>query len=242
MDMEKEKVLLVDDDLNFARITVMILQDAGYEVFFQNTLFGIESIITKLSPNIIILDVKVGEEDSLERINDIQLAAEDIPIIFISSLKGNEWKTDAARSGAVIYLEKPFEMEVLLAWIKRYAKHDGLDNSFQVNVGDYTIETETHVLSYCGKKEKILSNSEFAAFKLLWTNKGYTVTRQDLKASVWNGAFCSDESLNNVIYHLRKSFERDASIHVDTIRGEGFRMWQDVNTEMPIFEGLPPSR
>lgn len=227
MNIEKEKVLLVDDDLNFAKITVMILQEAGYEVFFQNTLFGIESIITKLNPNIIILDVKVGEDDSMERINDIRLAAEDIPVIFISSLKDNGWKTDAACNGAAIYLEKPFEKEVLLAWIERYAKHDGCHNSLQVNIGDYTIDAETHILSHHGRKEKILSNTEFAAFKLLWTNKGDTVSRKDLKDFVWKGTFCSDESLNNVIYHLRKSFERDASIHVDTIRGEGFRMWQD---------------
>ncbi len=227
MNTEKEKVLLVDDDLNFAKITVMILQEAGYEVFFQNTLFGIENIITKLNPNIIILDVKVGEDDSLERINDIRLAAEDIPVIFISSLKENGWKTDAAHNGAALYLEKPFEKEVVLAWIERYIKHDGLDNSFQVKVGDYTIETGTHVLSYYEKKEKILSNTEFAAFKLLWTNKGDTVSRKDLKDSVWKGTFCSDESLNNAIYHLRKSFERDSSIHVDTVRGEGFRMWKD---------------
>lgn len=128
---------------------------------------------------------------------------------------------------SVSYSVLDFLVTILLAWIERYIKHDGLDNSFQVKVGDYTIETETHVLSYYGRKEKILSNTEFAAFKLLWTNKGDTVSRQDLKDSVWKGTFCSDESLNNAIYHLRKSFERDSSIHVDTVRGEGFRMWQD---------------
>lgn len=84
--MEKIKVLLVDDDLDFGNIAVLLLKKAGYEVYFQNTLFGVESLIMKLSPNLIILDVMIGEENSLERINDIRLAAEDIPIMCVSSL------------------------------------------------------------------------------------------------------------------------------------------------------------
>lgn len=57
--MEKIKVLLVDDDLLFGNIATKILQAADYEVYFQNSLFGIESLIMKLNPNIIILDVMV---------------------------------------------------------------------------------------------------------------------------------------------------------------------------------------
>ena len=43
--MEKIKVLLVDDDLNFGNTAVLLLKKAGYEVYFQNTLFGVESLI-----------------------------------------------------------------------------------------------------------------------------------------------------------------------------------------------------
>ena len=109
--MEKIKVLLVDDDLLFGNIATKILQAADYEVYFQNSLFGIESLIMKLNPNIIILDVMVGEENSLERINDIRLAAEDIPIIFVSSDSGVETEEQAITNGAVVYLEKPFSKE-----------------------------------------------------------------------------------------------------------------------------------
>ena len=115
--MEKIKVLLVDDDLLFGNIATKILKAADYEVYFQNSLFGIESLIMKLNPNIIILDVMVGEENSLERINDIRLAAEDIPIIFVSSDSGVETEERAVTNGAVVYLEKPFSKEKLLLWV-----------------------------------------------------------------------------------------------------------------------------
>lgn len=223
--MEKIKVLFVDDDLEFGHIATKILQTADYEVYFQNSLFGIENNIMKLNPNIIILDVMVGEENSLERINDIKLAAEDIPIIFVSSDHDVETEEQATENGAVVYLEKPFDKEKLLLWVKRYAKSNDFSNSRQINIGAYTIDTESHILRYCGNNEKTLSNTEFATFKLLWINKGNVVSRQEFKNTVWKGIFCSDENLNNVVYNLRRYFSKDASIHLETIRGEGFKMW-----------------
>lgn len=225
--MEKIKVLLVDDDLEFGNIATKILQTAGYEVFFQNTLFGLEYLIMKLNPNIIILDVMVGEENSLERINDIRLAAEDIPIMCISSLHDSKLKTKAANNGAMIYMDKPFDIEEFLGWVKRYAKHKDFNNSRQINIGDFTIDTESRTLHFRGANEKTLGYTEFCTLKLLWVNKGNVVSRQELKDKVWQNSYCSEESINNVIYHLRKYFERDLSIHIDTIRGVGFKMWID---------------
>lgn len=146
--MEKIKVLLVDDDLDFGNTAVLLLKKAGYEVYFQNTLFGVESLIMKLSPNLIILDVMIGEENSLERINDIRLAAEDIPIMCVSSLHDPELKTEAANNGAMIYIEKPFASREFLGWVNRYAKRKDFSNSRMINMGAYTVDTETHVLSF----------------------------------------------------------------------------------------------
>ncbi len=225
--MEKIKILLVDDDLKFGNIAVKILQKAGYEVFFQNTLFGVESLIMKLSPNLIILDVMIGEENSLERINDIRLAAEDIPIMCVSSLHDPELKAEAADNGAMIYIDKPFDIREFLGWVHRYAKPKEFNDSRMINIGAYTVDTESHILSFRGSQEKALGNTEFATLKLLWLNKGEVVPRQEFKDTVWKGMHCSEESLNNVMYNLRRYFEKDHSIHLETLRGEGFKMWMD---------------
>lgn len=224
--MEKLKILLVDDDLDFGNTAVMILQAAGYKVYYQNTLLGVESLIMKLSPNLIILDVMIGEENSLERINDIRLAAENIPIMCVSSLHDSEFKTEAANNGAMIYIEKPFDSREFLGWVNRYAKQD-LDNSRLINMGAYAINTENRVLSFRGNSEKILGLTEFNTLKLLWINRGKVVMRQDIKELVWKNVTCTDESLNNVMYHLRRYFEKDTSIHLETLRGEGFKLWMD---------------
>ena len=167
----------------------------------------------------------VGAENSLERINDIRLAAEDIPIIFVSSDNGVETEGQAISNGAMVYLEKPFNKEKLLLWVKRYAKHSNFNNSNKINLGAYTLEINSHTLSFNGGNEKTLSNTEYATIKTLWVNKDKIVTRQELKDTVWKSIICSDENLNNVIYNLRKYFSKDPSIHLETIRKEGFKIW-----------------
>lgn len=225
--MEKIKILLVDDDLKFGNIAVKILQKAGYEVFFQNSLFGLESLIMKLAPNLIILDVMIGEENSLERINDIRLASDDIPIMCVSSLHDPEHKIEAANNGAMIYIDKPFDIKEFLGWVSRYAKHKDFSNSRMINIGDYTLDTDSRTLFHRDMKEKQLGYTELNTLKVLWLNKGEITPRQELKDTVWKGIHCSDESLNNVMYNLRRYFEKDPSIHLETLRGEGFKMWMD---------------
>lgn len=223
--MEKSKILLIDDDMMFGQIAVKILQVAGYDVYFQNTLFGIENTIMKLHPNIIILDVMIGDENSLERINDIRLAAEDIPIIFISSFGDLTLKEKAANNGAMIYLEKPFDKNELLMWVNRYARRNEICNSRTLKIGAYSMDIDGHVLRYNNVNEQTLSNTEYSTFKLLFINKDEVVTRQELKDAVWGNLICSDENLNNVIYKIRRYFEKDSTIHIETLRGEGFKMW-----------------
>ena len=123
--------------------------------------------------------------------------------------------------------KKPFDSREFLGWVNRYAKRKDFSNSRMINMGAYTVDTETHVLSFRGCNEKTLGNTEFATLKLLWINKGEVVSRQDLKDTVWRGVHCSEESLNNVMYNLRRYFAKDASIHLETLRGEGFKMWMD---------------
>lgn len=225
--MEKLKVLLVDDDMTFGSIAVKVLQSAGFVVHFQNSLFEIESLIVKLNPNIIILDVMIGDDNSLERINNIRLASEDTPIIIVSSHDELEFEEKAVSDGAVVYLEKPFTSEKLVMWVKRYARSADGEKNHQISVGEYSVDLHSHVLRYHEDAERQLTNTEFATLKYFLLNKNKIVTRENLKTEVWGGVICTDQNLNNVMYHLRKYLERDMTVHLDTIRGEGFKLWTD---------------
>lgn len=53
----KVKILFIDDDITFGRICTIILQEKGYEVFYQTTLNGAKACIAEAHPDIIVLDV-----------------------------------------------------------------------------------------------------------------------------------------------------------------------------------------
>lgn len=222
--MKKNKIILVDDDLLLGSIMVKALQDNGYEVYYQNTLIGVEQLILKVSPNIIILDVMVGEKNSLEEINNIKLAANNIPIIFISSFTDIEFQKQATANGAVMYLEKPFTCEKLIMWVKRYAQGTNLEQANLCYLGNYSLNTQEHVLLYKGEDYKSLGNTEYETLRILLVNKDISVSRDFLKSTVWQGVVCTDENLNNVICRLRKYLNADSRINIETQRGEGFKL------------------
>jgi DNA-binding winged helix-turn-helix (wHTH) protein len=80
---------------------------------------------------------------------------------------------------------------------------------------------------YCITILALLVVTLLQGYNVSWINKGEVVPRQDLKDTVWRGVKCSEESQNNVMYNLRRYFAKDASIHLETLRGEGFKMWMD---------------
>lgn len=62
----KVKILFIDDDITFGRICTIILQEKGYEVFYQTTLNGAKACIAEAHPDIIVLDVEIGNQNGIE--------------------------------------------------------------------------------------------------------------------------------------------------------------------------------
>ena len=102
-------------------------------------------------------------------------------------------------------------------------------------MGAYTIDTETHVLSFRGCSEKTLGNTEFATLKLLWINKGEVVSRQDLKDTVCRGVHCSEESLNNVMYNLR-SIGKQYKFSISPTIAMTKDLWRKIMDEVSVSE------
>ncbi len=57
---DKQKVIFIEDDPNLGLIIVLALQSKGYEVCYANTLSGIQDMIEKDCPNILLLDLKLA--------------------------------------------------------------------------------------------------------------------------------------------------------------------------------------
>lgn len=103
-------------------VSELRLTTPGYNVHFHTSLAGIKNIIEQFSPLIIILDVEIGNENSIERAQEIISRFLSIPLLFISSHTDISFISQGLALGAVSYLKKPFDIRELDVYIQRFAQ------------------------------------------------------------------------------------------------------------------------
>ncbi len=111
--MEKQKILVADDDLAILDVIKMILEDEGYEVQVVSNGEAVLSLTTEL-PDLILLDIWMSGRDGGEICRTLknQKHTSHIPVILISA---NKDTAEIARSvGAEDFIAKPFEIADLL--------------------------------------------------------------------------------------------------------------------------------
>lgn len=120
MAQNKITIVIGEDDHAILEVIKIILQDAGYSPIGVMQASKIIKIIEKELPSLIFLDIWMSGADGREIAkkikNDKNLS--HIPIIMISA--NNETEKIAKSVGADGFLSKPFEMEDLLAMVKKH--------------------------------------------------------------------------------------------------------------------------
>ncbi|HEY2581928.1 MAG TPA: response regulator [Mucilaginibacter sp.] len=117
--MQMQRILAVDDDKDLLEVLQFILEDSGYEV---DTLSDGHYLFDKIkdhTPDLILLDIMLGNLDGRELCKDVKLKEEthDIPVILISAshnVAGSMNENGAPNA----FLEKPFNITELLNIIK----------------------------------------------------------------------------------------------------------------------------
>ena len=217
---DKQKVIFIEDDLNLGSIISMALQSKGYEVCYANTLSGIQDMIEKDCPNILLLDLEVGNQNALDYLPFIRSKHPSLPVLIASSHNEGEEITRCYEAGANHYTKKPYDIQEIDFLIQRFCKK-GSPISNSISIGDYQLELSTHTLFYKQEQSKTLSPKDFMLFYLLSEHLNQTVSREKLFHEIWDGQEVHD-SLNNSISRLRKLLEKDTTLSIDAVKGVGY--------------------
>ena len=124
--MSKNKLLIIDDDLDTCQFLTDFLKNEGYEAGF--ILNGLQ-LIKKLEidkPDLLIMDIKMSWISGLELCKAVKTSSEfaDIPVIFISVLGDEKTKKEALDVGASAFLKKPIDLKLLLKTIRKVLKDE----------------------------------------------------------------------------------------------------------------------
>ncbi|MDA9101279.1 response regulator [Omnitrophica bacterium] len=114
------KVLVVDDNEDLLDVLSTTLSLAGYEVHTAASGDQFRSKITQLKPDMILLDILLGEENGVE-IYEKMLScgfSSRIPVVFISALAKDRPPTPPSPDRRYSLIGKPFSPEALVEQLK----------------------------------------------------------------------------------------------------------------------------
>ena len=118
------KVLIIDDEKLLVKSTSMGLKCYDFEP--EGALDGLEGLLMaeKSRPDIILLDIMMPGIDGWEVLKRLKSDdnLKDIPVVIFTAKEYSNGKSDAALKGAVDFIQKPFELDDLVALLKKYTK------------------------------------------------------------------------------------------------------------------------
>lgn len=232
--MQKEKVLVVDDEEHIVELIKFNLESAGYEVFTANNGIDAVDVAIENRPKLILLDLMLPGMDGFDVCKELKRNREtkNISVIMLTAKSEELDKILGLELGADDYITKPFSVREMLARVKavlrRSTNFEEEENSvFQS--GNLTVNFERHEV-LIGDNKIELSLKEFELLQILIKNKGKILNREMLLDKIWGYEYIGETRTVDVhIRYLRKKIEEDDKNpkYIETIRGVGYRFNPD---------------
>ena len=194
------KILIVEDDVNIAKMLEVTLSIGGYESDRCNKKKKAVDLVTSQSYDLVLLDVMLPDMDGFKVIEYID--KEETAVIFLTALQDVMDKVKGLKLGAEDYIVKPFETVELLARIEVVLRRKHKSNN-TIHYGDITMNIDEHTVKK-GDDYVSLTPKEFDILAFFLQNQDIALTRERLLATVWGYEFMGET--------------RTVDIHVQQIR------------------------
>lgn len=221
----KNRILLVEDDSTLLMIVSETLQRDGFEVLTAGD--GEDGLrkFTRHGADLIIADVMMPRMDGFEMGRRIRQINRNVPLLFLTAKSEIDDIVEGFELGGNDYLKKPFKMLELIVRIKALLRKNVIKEDNQFEIGDYTLDLSTQILSHKDTGGIELSLIEAKLLKELIVNVGHTVDASTMMQLVWQRDDpYSRNSLHGFIHKLRNYLRYDPSISLINQRGIGYML------------------
>ncbi|MFL6517849.1 MAG: response regulator transcription factor [Bacillus sp. (in: firmicutes)] len=226
----KQRILVVEDEKQIAKILKIELEYEGYEVnVAYDGKSGLQAALHE-KLDLILLDVMLPEMNGIEVLRKIRKENDLIPVILLTARNMTMDKVAGLDQGANDYITKPFEIEELLARIRSCLRQSTIavmasqSNDSLLELRDLTVNLDTREVTR-GETSITLTPKEFDLLVYLLSNKNRIVTRESILLHVWGYEYEGETNVIDVfIRHLRKKIEEGFSnpTIIQTVRGIGY--------------------
>lgn len=227
-----QKVLIIEDEKEIARIQKDYLEKSGYIVVIaEDGESGLNTFYAE-NPDIIILDLNLPKLDGYKVCRKIREVS-GLPIIMVTAKTKEIDELLGLELGADDYVKKPFSPKVLVSRVKSLLKRVDLNNydsniiirdNFEVNIEKRTIKKND--------KHIDLTTIQFDLFIQLFLNPGKVFTRDNLMDKAYDQGDMVDifdRTIDSHIKNIRKQIEEDPRHpkYILTVRGVGYKYYEN---------------
>lgn len=215
-------ILIVEDNKELAEVLGDFLRAEGYIVSTALSAEHAVSMFERYVAKLVILDIMLPGADGFEALRRIR-ENDNTPVIIVSAKTEKDDKLNGLMLGADDYIEKPYDIDILMAKVRGIFKRRYQTDS--IVCGDLTLD---RIKCTAKKKDRLLNlnTKEFALLLYLVENKGRAVSKDTLFNKIWG--FDSESEQQTLTVHikwLREKLEDNPKQpkHIITVWGVGYR-------------------
>ncbi|HEY7357962.1 MAG TPA: response regulator transcription factor [Ktedonobacterales bacterium] len=226
----QKRILVVDDESSIRDVLTRYLEREGYRVEVAADGPGALQATTRMSPDLIVLDLMLPGLDGLEVCHRLR-AQSMVPIIMLTARDEEADKVRGFTTGADDYITKPFSPAELVLRVKAVLRRaeaaltPAQAQDDLLRFGSLAIAPAFRRVELAGRVVD-LSAREFDLLLFLARHPGQVFTRSQLLQHVWDYNYFGDSSTVTVhISRLREKLEPDPTHpnYIKTVWGVGYK-------------------
>ncbi|MCR5293497.1 MAG: response regulator transcription factor [Eubacterium sp.] len=215
-------ILIVEDNKEIGELLLTFLRKENYAVSIADSGEKALHLFEMYGAKLVILDLMLPGIDGFAVCSKIRETS-NAHILIASAKTEKEDKLKGLNLGADDYIEKPYDIDILIAKINGIFKRKYAQEV--IHEDNLTLNAVTQSLQVDGKNV-VVTAKEFELLKLLIENKGVTLKKEYLFNNIWGSD--SDSELQTLTVHikwLREKIEEDPKKpkHIITVWGTGYR-------------------
>ncbi len=227
--VNKQKILIVDDDNNIAELISLYLTKECFETMIVNDGESALAAAKSFEPNLMLLDLMLPGIDGYQVCREIRMKS-SLPIIMLSA-KGEVFdKVLGLELGADDYMEKPFDSKELVARVKAVLRRykpavaaAGASDAKCVEYADLVVNQTNYSVIYMGKTVE-MPPKELELLYYLAASPNQVFTREQLLDQIWGYEYVGDTRTVDVhIKRLREKIKDHQNWRIATIWGVGYK-------------------
>ena len=216
-------IYIVEDDSNIREIETIALKNTGYEVCaFENAKEFYRKVEERV-PDLVLLDVMLPDESGYDIVKKLRKTptTKKLPVIMVTAKTQEIDMIKGLDDGADDYIKKPFSVMELISRVKALLRRTTSEDIKLLVLDELRIDHERHVV-YVGEKTVELTFKEYELLRLLVSNAGVVMSRENIMIHVWGTDFEGES--RTVDMHIKTLRQKlgDMGGRIKTIRNVGY--------------------